>query len=114
MLKGQGDMHLRLAAAKLKNRYNVEIETSSPKAAYRETIRGVADHHARHKKQSGGHGQFADIKVKIKPLKRGKASPSKRSSMAARCRVSSSRRSRPASRKGSNKGPSASPSSMSA
>ena len=71
VLKGQGDVHLRLAAAKLKNRYNVEIATSIPKASYRETIKGVADHHARHKKQSGGHGQFADIKVKIKPLARG-------------------------------------------
>lgn len=71
VLKGQGDVHLRLAAAKLKNRYNVEITTSIPKASYRETIKGQADHHARHKKQSGGHGQFADIKVKIKPLGRG-------------------------------------------
>jgi elongation factor G len=71
VLKGQGDVHLRLAAAKLKNRYNVEIATSVPKASYRETIKGQADHHARHKKQSGGHGQFADIKVKVKPLSRG-------------------------------------------
>ncbi len=71
LLRGQGDMHLRLAAAKLKNRYNVEIVTSPPKASYRETIKSPADHHARHKKQSGGHGQFADIKVKIKPLARG-------------------------------------------
>jgi elongation factor G len=71
VLKGQGDVHLRLAAAKLKNRYNVEIATAPPKSSYRETIKGVVDHHARHKKQSGGHGQFADIKVKIKPLARG-------------------------------------------
>ncbi len=71
VLRGQGDVHLRLAAAKLKNRYNVEIAAAPPKPAYRETIRGGADHHARHKKQSGGHGQFADIKVKVKPLARG-------------------------------------------
>lgn len=71
ILKGRGDIHLRLAAAKLKNRYNVEIDMKPPKASYRETIKGAADHHARHKKQSGGHGQFADIKVKIKPLARG-------------------------------------------
>lgn len=71
ILKGQGDIHLRLAAAKLKNRYNIDVEMKAPKASYRETIRGVADHHARHKKQSGGHGQFADIKVKIAPLARG-------------------------------------------
>jgi elongation factor G len=71
VLKGQGDIHLRLAAAKLKNRYNVEIDLKPPKGSYRETIKGTADHHARHKKQSGGHGQFADIKVKIRPLPRG-------------------------------------------
>ncbi|NWG92890.1 MAG: elongation factor G [Parvularculaceae bacterium] len=71
VLKGQGDVHLRLAGAKLRMRYNVEIATASPKASYRETIKAPADHHARHKKQSGGHGQFADIKVKIKPLGRG-------------------------------------------
>jgi len=71
VLSGQGDVHLRLAAAMLKNRFNVEIETATPKPSYRETIKGAADHHARHKKQSGGHGQFADIKVKIKPLTRG-------------------------------------------
>lgn len=72
VLGGQGDIHLRLTAAKLRNRFNVEIDTSAPKPSYRETIRAGADHHARHKKQSGGHGQFADIKVKIKPLNRGK------------------------------------------
>lgn len=71
LLHGQGDIHLRLAAAKLKNQYNVELDTATPKPAYRETIRGSADHHARHKKQSGGHGQFADIKVRIKPAARG-------------------------------------------
>lgn len=71
ILKGQGDMHLRLAAAKLKNQHNVEFNASTPRASYRETITASADHHARHKKQSGGHGQFADIKIKIKPLPRG-------------------------------------------
>jgi elongation factor G len=71
VLVGRGDVHLRLAAAKLKSRYNVEVEMKAPKAAYRETIKGSADHHARHKKQSGGHGQFADIRVKIKPQSRG-------------------------------------------
>ncbi len=71
LLRGQGDIHLRLAAAKLKNQYNVEINTSPPKPSYRETIRATSDHHARHKKQSGGHGQFADIKVKVAPAARG-------------------------------------------
>lgn len=71
ILRGQGDIHLRLSAARLKNRFNVEIESGTPKPCYRESIRGTTDHHSRHKKQSGGHGQFADIKVKIRPLARG-------------------------------------------
>lgn len=71
VLSGQGDMHLRLTAARLKNRFNLELATARPKCAWRETIRRGADHHARHKKQSGGHGQFADIKVRVKPAPRG-------------------------------------------
>ncbi len=71
VLKGRGDMHLRLAKARLKNRYNIDVRMKTPKPSYRETIKGATDHHARHKKQSGGHGQFADIKVKVKPLNRG-------------------------------------------
>lgn len=71
VLHGQGDIHLRLAAAKLKNRYNVEIVTAMPNPSFRETIRSNTDHHTRHKKQSGGHGQFADIKIKVKPRARG-------------------------------------------
>jgi elongation factor G len=71
LLRGQGDVHLRLASARLKNQYNVEIDSATPKPSFRETIRASVDHHARHKKQSGGHGQFADIKVKIKPCTRG-------------------------------------------
>lgn len=70
LLQGQGDVHLRLAAAKLKNQYNIDIDSATPRPSYRETIKRGVDHHARHKKQSGGHGQFADIKVKIKPLAR--------------------------------------------
>ncbi len=71
VLGGQGEVHLRLAAAKLKNRYNIDVATAPPKPSYRETIKGAIDHHGRHKKQSGGHGQFADIRVKVKPLSRG-------------------------------------------
>lgn len=71
VLRGQGEIHLQLAAARLDDRFNVKVLTALPRTTYKETIRGTADTHARHKKQSGGHGQFADIRVRIKPLERG-------------------------------------------
>ncbi len=71
LLKGQGEMHLRVAVDKLAGRYNVAVETTTPRVAYRETIQAGAQQHARYKRQTGGHGQFADIKVEIKPLPRG-------------------------------------------
>lgn len=70
VLRGQGEIHLQLAAARLDDRFNVKVLTAHPKTTYKETIRGTTDKHARHKKQSGGHGQFADIRVRIKPLER--------------------------------------------
>jgi elongation factor G len=71
LLKGQGEMHLKVAVEKLAGRYNVAVETVPPRVAYRETIQGGTQQHARYKRQTGGHGQFADIKVEIKPLPRG-------------------------------------------
>jgi elongation factor G len=71
LLKGQGEMHLKVAVEKLAGRYNVAVDTQSPRVAYRETIQGNATQHARYKRQTGGHGQFADIKIEIKPLPRG-------------------------------------------
>ena len=71
VIKGQGEMHLKVAVEKLAGRYNVAVETAAPKVAYRETIQGGASQHARYKRQTGGHGQFADIKVEIRPLPRG-------------------------------------------
>jgi elongation factor G len=71
LLKGQGEMHLKVAVDKLAGRYNVAVETETPRVAYRETIQGGSQQHARYKRQTGGHGQFADIKVEIKPLARG-------------------------------------------
>ncbi|MBI10464.1 MAG: elongation factor G [Rhodospirillaceae bacterium] len=71
LLWGQGDIHLQVAADKLKERYNVTVMTERPEVPYKETIRKPVKQHARHKKQSGGHGEFGDVHVEIKPLPRG-------------------------------------------
>lgn len=71
LLWGQGEIHLQLAVERLKNRFNVQVATERPQTPYKETIRKGTQHHARFKRQSGGHGQFADIKLEIKPLRRG-------------------------------------------
>ncbi|MAB00053.1 MAG: elongation factor G [Stappia sp.] len=70
-LEGQGEMHLRVALERLSGKYGLSVETFDPKVAYRETIRGKASVRARHKKQSGGHGQFGDVALEIRPLERG-------------------------------------------
>lgn len=71
LLWGQGEMHLRVALDRLRNRYNVAVEAGMPRTPYRETIRKPGQAHGRHKKQSGGHGQFGDVKIEIRPLGRG-------------------------------------------
>ncbi|HEX7886847.1 MAG TPA: elongation factor G [Phenylobacterium sp.] len=71
LLSGQGEGHVRLALERLKRRYGVEIDTIQPKTPYRETVGHAATQRARHKKQSGGHGQFADVTIEVKPLPRG-------------------------------------------
>jgi len=71
LLQGQGEGHLRFALERLKRRFGVEIDTEEPRTPYRETIQRGVTQRARHKKQSGGHGQFADVTIEVKPLARG-------------------------------------------
>jgi elongation factor G len=71
LISGQGQLHVEIVVAKLKKKYNVDVVLHPPKVPYRETVTRPADAHGRHKKQSGGHGQFADCKITIEPLPRG-------------------------------------------
>jgi elongation factor G len=72
LLAGSGQQHIEVVVAKLHKRYHVDLTLKPPKVPYRETIRGRADAEGKHKKQSGGHGQFGVCRVKFEPLERGK------------------------------------------
>jgi len=71
LVEGQGEMHLRVALERLTGKYGIGVKTHEPTIPYKETIRGAISVRGRHKKQSGGHGQFGDVVLDIKPVARG-------------------------------------------
>ncbi len=71
VLRGLGDLHLRIALERMSEQYNVEVETSTPTIPYQETITRKAEGHCRHKKQTGGAGQFGEVFLRVEPLPRG-------------------------------------------
>lgn len=72
LISGNGELHVRIITEKLKKRYNVDVELKPPKIPYRETIKGRSDVQGKYKKQTGGRGQYGDVKIKMEPLPRGK------------------------------------------
>lgn len=71
VIRGLGDMHLRAKMLRMQQQFKLELTTSEPQIAYRETILGKAEGHCRHKKQSGGAGQFGEVMLRVEPLPRG-------------------------------------------
>jgi elongation factor G len=71
IIRGMGELHLRMALERLREEFGLDVETHAPKVPYRETVTRPADGHCRHKKQTGGAGQFGEVWLKVEPLERG-------------------------------------------
>lgn len=71
VIRGLGEMHLRAKLSRMAQQYKIELDTKPPQIAYRETITGKAEGHCRHKKQSGGAGQFGEVMLRVEPRERG-------------------------------------------
>ena len=71
VIRGLGEMHLRAKLARMSQQYKIELHTKPPQIAYRETITKKAEGHCRHKKQSGGAGQFGEVMLRVEPMERG-------------------------------------------
>ena len=71
VIRGLGEMHLRAKLSRMAQQFKIELDTKPPQIAYRETIVGKAEGHCRHKKQSGGAGQFGEVMLRVEPLERG-------------------------------------------
>jgi len=72
IISGNGQLHVEIIINRLKNRYNVNVELKPPKISYRETIKGKSDVQGKYKKQTGGRGQYGDVRIKFEPIPRGK------------------------------------------
>lgn len=67
LIRGQGELHIKVIVSKLKSKFGVDVELSDAEVPYRETIKGKSDVQGKHKKQSGGHGQYGDVKIRFEP-----------------------------------------------